>query len=310
MPISALMKNFTLIALMLALPLSWSAPTDPVDLAITRVNMACFYKMDTTNADRTNHNTKLTGASTNQQEVVEQVLDRVSRVGGEAFTKSLNIDFKTSTTASASCAGSTDNRVITLTACTEGDPDKLAKQLVSQIAKVAGSGFYQSYQQSMRNKCKAISKAAASSRKEEFHEVFISYLTSPNALHTLCPAQYEWLHKNVFRNSDADPREGCPAHPAPPAPEPRRPPAAQITPPVEPPAARPPDPNGSFSKGVRDLTPVMTKLFELYNLPPKARISTPEQPFSPFPQTLNSIPTTPPALPVRPTTPFPENTNK
>lgn len=295
---------------MLALPLSWSAPTDPTDLALNRANMACFRNADTPSADRANHETKLTGASTNQQKVVEAVLDRISRVGGEAFIKKLNIEFKSSTATNATCAGSTKEKAITLTACTEDGHDELAKQLVSQIAKVAGPGFYNSYKSKMPT-C-GISTAAKSSRQEEFREVFISYLTSPDALQKLCPAQYGWLHQNVFHNSGADPSEGCPANPAPPAPERRAArPAQVVAPPAEPPATdkqKPTQSNSGILKQAADFTPVALKIYDLFNKKPAAATPTEYPPFTPFPTTQYAIPTTRPALPVQnapaPVTPY------
>lgn len=103
-------------------------------------------------------------------------------------------------------SATTSNSSIALVS--HGTAGSTTAHFAHEMGHIAGlRGFYGSYQSRFKGDvCKVshycTANKNANPRNEEFAEVFATYLHSPNILKQKCPAQFEWMAKNVFPKGD------------------------------------------------------------------------------------------------------------
>jgi hypothetical protein len=200
------------------------------------------------------------------------------------------------------CASYTSsaNSVELVTKCRQGsNAQSVASHFAHELGHIVGlRGYYASYQRSMPV-CPVTHYCTANHnhnpRNEEFAEVFATYLHSPNYLRSACPAQFEWMKKNVFPNGP-DPTGTCTGNPNPnfSAPEPDEDqsfgPSTSLS------------KTGTVNSQMMGFAPLMQQLIQLM----AQRSSPAPQPPLPIPYPTQQVPVQPQATPVVPVNPWPE----
>jgi hypothetical protein len=195
----------------------WPHPDDEVSFSACRSNMACFPPVSLMQLDakEREHGIRFDGGTPEYQTAVMRVMDRIKYLGAR-LAGTVDVQFVSGKSYGSRCASYTPGGIV-LAVCGR-DAETMAKHFAHEMGHVFGQrGFYNSY---FKNNavCRitgySTNNANSSPRNEEFAEVFASYLGSPDVLRHRCPAQYQWMHDNVFSNA-VDPTADCAANPNP-----------------------------------------------------------------------------------------------